>query len=332
MILHPGILALLVSSLLMGLIPLYACGYGILILRRWDITSGSELQLALERRTYLISTVVRYLLAFQLVSLFLYLRVADSIYHLFTGAMCAAGTLSAHWLGYPTLLLKLTTFFLAGIWLILNHADEQGYDYPLIRPKYFLLLLMAPLTTAETVAQAVFFTVLRPDVITSCCGSLFNNNASGIGPGMASPPPLPMLALFYTSSIVTVMTGLRFYRRKKGAYLFAGLSALHFAITLVAVVSVISLYIYELPAHHCPFCLLQGEYDYAGYPLYLVILAAAVSGVGVGVLHPFRHRGSLGETLPALQNKLAATALAALLIFSGAATCKILYSSLSLRG
>ncbi|MBU5614186.1 hypothetical protein [Geomonas azotofigens] len=332
MILHPSILALLVSSLLISLVTLYACGYGVLILRRWDITNGSELQLGLERSTYLITTMVRYLLAFQSVSLFLYLRTADSIYPLFTGAMCAAGALSAHWLGYPVLLLKLTSFFLGGIWLILNHADEQGYDYPLIRPKYLLLLLMAPLIMIETVAQAAYFAGLRPDTITSCCGSLFNSSASGIGPGVASPPPLPMLALFYTSASVTVAAGVRFCMRKRGGYLFAGMSAAHLVITLVAVVSVISLYFYELPSHHCPFCLLQREYGYAGYPLYLVILAAALSGIGVGVLHPFRHCTSLRELLPTLQHRLALIALTALLICSGAVTWKILASSLRLGG
>ncbi|QWV93943.1 hypothetical protein KP004_01765 [Geomonas oryzisoli] len=332
MILDPFILALLVSSLLISIMTLYACGHGIVILRRWDITSGSELQLVLERRTYLISTVVRCLLAFQLASLFLYLHTADSMYHLFTGAMCAAGTLSAHWLGYPTLLLKLASFFLAGIWLILNHADEQGYDYPLIRPKYLLLLLLAPMVTVETVAQAGFFAGLQPDIITSCCGSLFNSNASGIAAGLASPPPLPMLALFYTSTAMTLGTGIRFCLRNTGGYLFAGMSATNLVVTLVAVVSVISLYFYELPSHHCPFCLLQKEYGFAGYPVYILLLAAAVSGVGVGALHPFRGRTTLSEILPPLQRKLAVIALTALVIFTGAVTWQIVVSNLSLRG
>lgn len=109
MILHPSILALFVSSLLISLLSLYAAGYGILILRRWDIASGSELQLVLERRTYLISTIVSYFLAFQLVSLFLFIQTADSICHLFVGAMCAVGTLTVNSFGYPTLLLKIVT-------------------------------------------------------------------------------------------------------------------------------------------------------------------------------------------------------------------------------
>jgi len=39
----------------------------------------------------------------------------------------------------------------------------------------------------------------------------------------------------------------------------------------MAILSFISVYFYELPTHHCPFCILQKEYGYVGYPLYLTL-------------------------------------------------------------
>ena len=45
MILHPSILELISTSLLTGFMVLYASWYGARIIRTWDITSGSELQL-----------------------------------------------------------------------------------------------------------------------------------------------------------------------------------------------------------------------------------------------------------------------------------------------
>ncbi len=72
MILHPAIIALLVSSGMISLLTLYADYYGILIIRKWDIRSGSGNQLELERRTYLISTILAYVFGFQLFSLCLY--------------------------------------------------------------------------------------------------------------------------------------------------------------------------------------------------------------------------------------------------------------------
>ena len=152
MIFHPAIIALFMSSLLMGLMIIYAACYGIRILRNWDITSGSDLQLVLERRTYLISIILTYVFAFELLSLFLFVYTADHLHTLFIGAMCAAGTLKVNGYGYPTLIFKIGNFIEAGLWLIMNHADNQAYDYPLIKKKYLLLLIITP-----TILMEVFY-------------------------------------------------------------------------------------------------------------------------------------------------------------------------------
>lgn len=70
MIFHPLIIAIQIGSLLASFMALYAACFGFRILRRWDLRSGSEEQLSLERRTYLISTLLAYLLGSQLLSIF----------------------------------------------------------------------------------------------------------------------------------------------------------------------------------------------------------------------------------------------------------------------
>jgi hypothetical protein len=55
----------------------YSVYEGVRIIRHWDIDSGSEYQLDLERRTYLISTLMAYAMGFQLFSLFLFIYTAD---------------------------------------------------------------------------------------------------------------------------------------------------------------------------------------------------------------------------------------------------------------
>ncbi|HBG07520.1 MAG: hypothetical protein A2075_03805 [Geobacteraceae bacterium GWC2_58_44] len=332
MMLHPSILALFFSSLLISLMTLYAACYGILILRRWDIASGSELQLSLERRTYLISTIISYFLVFQLVSLFLFIQTADSICHLFVGAMCAVGTLTVNGFGYPTLLLKVVTFILAGLWLILNHADNLGYDYPLIRAKYLLLLVAAPFVLAESVVQGSFFLKLTPDIITSCCGALFSQSARGIASEIVAVPSNPMQIAFYGCMLVTFAAGARFWLQRKGAYLVGILSGISFAVSIAAIISFISLYFYEMPSHHCPFCILQKEYGYVGYPLYALLLAGTVTGVGVGLLQPYRKKKSLQEILPGVQRKLAAVSVLSYLLFTVIVTWKIVFTSFTLEG
>src|SRR3990172_2439479 len=104
---HPATLALHVSSILIAFMVLYSARYGIRILRKWDIGSGSELQLTLERRTYLISTLLAYTFGFQLLSLFLFIFTADHLHTLFVGAMCAAGSLYFNGYCYPSLILKI---------------------------------------------------------------------------------------------------------------------------------------------------------------------------------------------------------------------------------
>ena len=315
MILHPSIIALLVSSLLMTFLVLFASYYGIRIIRNWDITSGSSQQLDLERRTYFISTVLAAVFTFQLISLFLFIYTTDSLCTLFSGAMCAVGTLNVNQYGYPVLLLKVLNFILAGLWLVVNYTDNRGYDYPLIRIKYAFLILLAPLLAGETVLQALYFYNLHPDVITSCCGSLFSkgqNTASDI----AAFPVLLMKVLFSLCMALTLGAGALFYRKGTGGISFAILSGMIFLTAVASILSFISPYIYELPTHHCPFCLLQKEYGYTGYLLYGTLLGGVVSGMSVGVLMPFRHVTSLSNIIPGQQKKLALFSCLAYALFT----------------
>jgi hypothetical protein len=332
MIFHPIIIALYISSVLISFMVVYSACYGIQILRRWDIKSGSELQIILERKTYLISTLLAYLFGFQLLSLFLYIFTVDQLNTFFVGAMCAAGSLYVNDFGYPTLILKMTNFLLAGLWLILNYADNQAYDYPLIKKKYSLLLILAPLIFIEMILQANYFLRLKPDIITSCCGTLFSAEGSSLSSVIAVLPSIPMKIVFYLSMISTVASGVYYYLKGKGGYLFSSLSVITFLASILSIFSFISVYYYELPTHHCPFCILQGEYGYIGYPLYLALLGGTISGMGVGVLMPFKGIKSLSEIVPSLQRKLAILTLILFIIFTAMITSKMVFSGLILEG
>jgi len=330
MILHPAIVALLLVSLLLTGMCLYSSFFGIRIIGRWDLTSGSEEQLLLERKTYLISTILSYVFVFQIGSLFLFIFTADSLHDRFVGAMCAAGALYADPYGYPAFLLKIFNVLLAGIWLIINSADNRAYDYPLIRKKYVLLLVLTPLIAAETVLQALYFAGLKADVITSCCGSLFSSEQSGVSSDISSLPPGPSMAVFYLFFALTVVTGILYrFRGRMGAF-FSLSSGLFFLVACVSFISFISLYFYELPTHHCPFCVLQREYGYIGYLLYAALLSGAVSGLGVGALIPYGGISSLSLALPALQKRLAAACLIAYLAFTALSTWRIVATDFTL--
>lgn len=311
MIVSPGILALILSSLLASLMVTAAAGYGLQIIRRWDVTSGSELQLNLERKTYLISCMVGTVLAAHLLTLFLFISTADAISPLLVGAMCAAGSLKANSFGYPALYAKITVFVLGALWLILNHADNLGYDYPLVKPKYALLLIIAPVSILESALQILYFSGLKPDIITSCCGSQFSSSVQSGLSDVASLPAQPLLITFFTGGMLALASGLIFLRSGRGSAVFSGISLINFPLTILTLISALSPYIYELPTHHCPFCILQPDYHAIGYLLYVLILVAAVSGIGAGGLSRWRARISLQDTLPPFQRRLTMAALSA---------------------
>ncbi len=332
MIFHPSILALYVASILISFMVLYSAFYGLQILRKWDIQSGSEYQLILERKTYLVSTLLTYVFGFELLSLFLFIFTVDHLHTFFVGAMCAAGTLYVNSYGYPALVLKVINFLLAGLWLILNYADNRGYDYPLTKRKYVFLLILTPLILGEMILQANYFFRLNPNIITSCCGSLFSVGEQSFTSEMVSLPSIPMKIVFYAATALTTSSGLYFYRKGKGAYLFSSFSVITLFVSLASILSFISLYFYELPTHHCPFCILHKEYGYVGYPLYMALFGGTISGMGVGVLMPYRKMESLSGILPSIQRRLALASLVLLILFTAIVTYGLVFSGLILEG
>ncbi len=326
MILNPAIIALIGGSILLSFYSLYASLIGVRILRWWDIRSGSERQLALERKTYLVSTLLAYLVAVEFLSLFLFIHTADALHEVFVGAMCAAGSLNAGRCGYATLVVKIVSVMLCGSWLIVNAVDNRAFDYPLIRQKYKLLLAVSLLLTVEALLQFGYFSSLKANVITSCCGTLFSAAQEGVMGDLAAVSPGWGRVVFFASFLFAVGAGIYFLRTRKGARLFSAAGLWFFAFSIVALISFISVYYYELPTHHCPFCILQKEYHFIGYPLYFTLLAGGVSGVGVGILDRLRGPDSLKEIIPSAQRRLCLASLVCFALFAAVAVYPMVFS------
>ncbi len=301
MIFHPPILALLLSSWLAVAVLAAGAVFALRLLRHWDRTSGSERQIGLERATVLVSTAVALVLALEAASLILFVATADRMANLFVGAMCAVGTLQADARGFPTLWASIAVFFAAALWLVLDRVDGMGRDWPLIRVKYAALLAVLPLVLAEAGLKIAYFWNLEADTITSCCGRLFEDSAgaSGAGGELAALDPRLALWLVFGSCGVAILGGLAAGRRRFAQIAQGGIAALAFAIALSGIVSVVSLYVYEQPHHHCPFCLLKAEYGHFGFALYLPLFLGTAAGLAGGLLGLLPRRASLAEALPA---------------------------------
>jgi hypothetical protein len=334
MLFQPAIIALLLASALCVLGLAASAPFALEVIRRWDITSGSERQLQLERRTYLFSTMLTFVLALQLAAVLLFVFNAEKMSGMFVGAMCAVGTLNVNAFGFPALNAKIAVFFLAAMWLAINHIDSRARDYPLVRIKYALLLALTPLLVASGWIELQYFLGLKADVITSCCGSLFSEGSPTLAAEASALPPVPAMWLFYGSlGAAIAMAAWHGYgggRSGWSAYALAAASAVGFAATIAGILSFVSLYIYEHPNHHCPFCILTPEYGYQGYWLYVPLFGATAAGLAVGAVQPFAHVASLREIVPGFSRTLAAIAASGFALTAAIATAMIWQSRLIL--
>ncbi len=332
MIFQPAIIALLLAAGLSLFMLLAAAPFAVQVIRHWDIASGSERQLRLERLTYLFSTLVAFVCLVQILAALLFVFNADKMSVMFVGAMCAVGALNVNAFGFPALYLQLGLFFLAAIWLAINHLDNQARDYPLVRLKYALLLAGIPLFAASLALQTNYFLGLKADVITSCCGSMFSTDAPTLASEMSALEPKPALLAFYAALAAAILLATWHWRRPGNLSGYAaGLGSLAaFIASIAGILAFVSLYIYEHPNHHCPFCILKPDYDYQGYWLYIPLFAAAAAGMSAGVLRLFARRPSLAAALPAVTRRLAAIAAAGFGIFAVVASFMIWHSNLIL--
>jgi hypothetical protein len=334
MLLHPGILSLISGSTITLFLLFFAAGLGVNILRRWDIKSSSDEQLLLERRTYLVSTLVQYGLLFEIVSLFLFIYTADDIHNLLVGAMCATGSLNANKYGFPALYAGIAAVFLSASWIALNHLDNKAEDYPLTRKKYALLLFVIPFVLAGYVLQVKYFLHLEPNVITSCCGVLFSEGGSNIGSSLASLPLRATEVAFYSLFLITVVSAGVVVKtgKKMFVFLLSVLSGIFFVVSIASVISFVSLYFYQLPTHHCPFDILQAEYYYVGYPLYAALFTGTFFGMMTGIVEPFKKISSLSDVIPGTQRRWALIALCAIIVFVVITLVPVVFSSFTLEG
>ncbi len=334
MILHPGILALLVGSFLVFAMMLYATAVAMKVARNWDLESSSESQLDLERKTYLISTVVHYALGFEILSALLFIYTVDDLHTFFTGAMCATGSLNANTVGWYALLVHMLVALAAAFWIVLNHLDQKAPDYPLVRTKYSALFLITPLVGVSLYLQMSYFLGLQPEIITSCCGSLFTEGGSGLAAGLTGLPVLPMMGVFYGTAacFLGVAFWAHFRPASAGNFALTGLSILLGLVSLASVVSFISLYVYASPTHHCPFDMFQSRYHFIAYPIYGSLFCGVFFGALPGVFQPLKKIPSLRDEVGRMEKKWIRRAIQWVIVFLIFSSWPVLFGNFTMRG
>ena len=244
------------------------------MLAKWDFDSYTESQFRLERRAYLVMTILIFVFAVKFLLLVYFVFTIDTLSVLVPGAMCAAGVISANAYGMPLLFTKLLILFFLLLWMTINSYDLEAKNYPFFRIKSWLFVFIFMMIGIETGLDYAYFThidILKP---VSCCSTLYGQ--------MEGANPLPfglnipgLLALFYL--LYLIVMGAMLSRQR---ILSIAANLLFVFIAYYSVVYFFGTYVYALPTHKCPFCMLQKAYYYVGY----LIWGTLFGGVFLGII------------------------------------------------
>ena len=324
MLLNSWSIALSVISIAVLFVTLVAAITAIRVICYWDISSDSARQIRLENEIWLSSTLMEYALSFQILSLLLLVLAADSFAGLLVGAMCATGSFLANDFGIPALIVKLVSLFFYGFWIVIHRLDISSYKYPLVRLKYFYLLGLCPLLATDVTLQTLYLARLEPDIITSCCGVVFREtDASSLSFSKAMSGFFTTL-LFYcvggglsvlTLSLVSKRFSISKKIRKSAISLLATGHILFYPYGLWIITNFVSPYVYDMPHHRCPFCLIEKEYFFVGYPLFICLSLGAFLGLSGSLVELFRKNAELKERINNFQNISYKLSIAFLLSF-----------------
>ncbi|MDZ7640913.1 MAG: hypothetical protein U5J62_02630 [Desulfurivibrio sp.] len=91
-------------------------------------------------------------------------------------------------------------------------------------------------------------------------------------------------------------------------------------LALLAITVAFSSYIYAMPYHNCPFCILQPAYHYIGFAIYIPLLLGAFYGFNVPLASLFSRHPHLAESATAHRRHALAASLLLLILFTAIAS------------
>ena len=259
------VLIYLFSQSILFLFSIIAFVGSIGIIKNWDFNTTSTKQYKLEKKAYLIIIIILFSLIFKLLLMPYFAYTIDKLSNIVPGAMCAAGVIGANSFGNPLLLVKISILLLIGIWFIVNHEDEKAENYPYFRKKFWFFLVIFALICVEYFLDIAYFLNISLKEPVSCCSVIFGISGNNQLPFGLSTTML--VVLFYLIYILNTILSFQ-----KNSILLFFSSILFLYISYISVNHFFGTYIYQLPTHKCPFCMLQGDYYFVGYLLWTLLI------------------------------------------------------------
>jgi len=276
LILSPEVLTLLILDFLFVLFTSIVFVISLQIWKSWDLNSTLASQYTLEKRSFLASTIIKFIFVIKIPLFLFFIFTLDKISNVLTGAMCGAGVLDATDVGNYLIMLKVINIYLFAFWLVLNNSDLQNPTQPYTKLKFALFSFIYILLIFEIYLEVDMFFSFEIEKLVSCCGSLYSSSSDSLISALFHVDNSLLVSLFYVNYLFLVI----FYFFKNN-YFFALSNTLFVINSVFSLIMFFGTYIYELPSHHCPFCFLQTDYYFVGYFLYGALFMGTFNGLVV---------------------------------------------------
>ncbi len=267
----------LVSQTILVVLQFFAIFWVFDILKNWNFNSTLPKQYKLEKKSYLVMLIIFFALVVKIALIPYFAYVIDNLSNIVPGAMCAAGVISANEYGVKLLALKIFIVFFNSIWIIINSEDLKQKDYPYIKTKLYFFIFIFILVAIEYILDILYFTNISLEQIVLCCSVIFGVQGSNSLPFGLDTTKL--IILFYLFYLLIIMANI-----SKQAFITFIVNIIFLYLAYLSVVEFFGTYIYQLPTHKCPFCMLQKEYYYIGYLLWSMLFLGVFYAISSFVL------------------------------------------------
>lgn len=279
MILVPEILAILILNVIFGFFAIIAFILSIKIFLYWDLDSTSTKQYKLEKQSFLSAIIIKYIFLIKIPLFLFFIFTLDKLSTLLTGAMCGAGVVDATIYGNYLFVFKIINLYIFSYWLSLHNEDMKYENQPYTKMKFGIFIFIFFLFISELILEWVMFLSIDINDVVDCCGTIYSDSSTSYISNLFKIDILAILSAFY-GTFISIYIAYIF----KQKYIFSILNVMFIIISIISLITFFGTYIYQLPTHHCPFCLLQRDYYYVGYLLYSLLYVGTFNGIVVGFL------------------------------------------------
>ena len=238
------------------------------VLKKYDINATDASQYKLEKKSYLLISIISLSIIIKFILLPFFVHTLDTLSSIVPGAMCGAGVIQANEYGELALFVKIVVVLLSLLWLTLNAYDEKTLKQPYFKTKLYFFMFIYTLMILELFLELKFLTNISTESPVLCCSSIYSDEADK-NPLPFNLSTVSLLILFYSLYIIVLLVN---YFKKR--YLVALVSLFFVYISYYTIVYFLGTYIYELPTHKCPFCMLQSDYYFIGYAIFASLFMA----------------------------------------------------------